>query len=1501
MKATTVKFKLITIALLGYLLVFSPDVLAQYNIWQAIGPYCGDVQALACDPLHPDTLYAGTYGGIFKSTDGGASWREINHGLADPWIQAIAVDPQNPQRIYLGTSHDGVYKSSSGGLMWTSSNIEIYQFDIHSLVIDPSSPNILYAGTFGKGVYISHDYGETWEARNEGITNLYIRCLAIHSQRPEVIFAGTSFSGIFISYDQGSNWTHLVCAELNPPNVFALALDPVDPDILYAGVCGAGVYKINLTDSTCVAINSGLADKFIRCLATDPRAPNTLYAGTFHSGIFKKEHESADWRSINVQMTAEEIRALLVHPQKSSIMYAGTFEGGIYKSYNGGELWGDVNFGLAIASVYSLALLPDTPGALIAGCSKGLLKRGGQHTNWRSWLSNKTISAVAVNPKYPTHIMIGAGKEGIIHTKNGGESWFYLNQGLPVWRKLSDYTNTIAFDPIYPSTIFAGTETSIFRLQDADTVWTDVGYTGIENIQSIAIRPDQSEILFIGTREGLFKSDDRGGTWVRVETGLPTRPNVRSLVIDPENSNIIYASVWAKSIYKSTTGGLNWTRKTNGLPTNYITTLLVDADQSQMLYAGTYGFGVYQTLNGANYWTPLNPELSDQFVNVLAKDENRIYAGTNGGGVFEIELQPEILLSETGHSFGDVRVDSTGLWSVSISNTGLKDLIVSEIKISHTAFECSDEQLTIAPAASRTVFVSFNPYQRGSLAGTLKLTSNDPNITTVTLSLSGKGVAPVISSGSLESLNYGDVIVGQGSDKSLLIYNLGDAPLAVDSLKINNNRFAIVTESHFSISPLQSRSITIRFAPDSVKLESGILAVYSDDPARQSAPLLITLEGKGIPAPFSWLAIQPDSIDFGGVFLADTKDSTFAIDNQGTAVLKVYEILSDDENFRIIGPPSLTIDPSESKSFWLRFRPFAAGSLRAKISLVNNSKNDSSKCVVAKGFGLTASLRVTTTAVNFGIIRMNSKKDTIITFHNDGNASLQVRHILTSNSTFSIESETAFELLPQTQKALSIRFEPPLPQSETGQIVVTYEANQQDTLKIDVMGRVSFSTGALCDTIQGGSAQTAFRMISVPAIMDEQNPEQVFSSILGTYNRKQWRMFRWQEGRRRELFSETLSPLLPGTAYWLISSSPRPLNYGAGISTPVDRQTEIALAPGWNQIACPYPFPVSWQNVLESTNEPELLDTLYYYDGSYSMSEVLIPYEGYWVFNEAPAESITIRIPPNAFHVLSKYQSNQPAGADWWLQIRARCLAAADNINFLGVRGNASHAPDRYDFREPPPVGEYISAYFIHDTTATEPQKFTTDFRPASENGHIWTLMVESNISSEKARIEIENIEMLPQNYQIFLVDESAGSAHNVRSDATYQFLTGKQQTQKKFRLIAGNREFMEQRVPELSSVPRKFELAQNYPNPFSESGANARPLTVLSYAIPCECNVTLTIYDLIGREIKQLISKRQAAGTYRVFWDATDRDSRRVPSGVYFYKLVAGSEMQVKKLIFAK
>jgi len=324
-----------------------------------------NITALAIDPKTPSTLYAGTNGGVFRSTDGGATWSAT--GLAGH-IASLAMDPATTTTLYArdrsGFDQYGgnLYKSTDQGASWrlllgpgdrSGCQVpwwgcgEAYALAIYAL----TSPPTLYAGTgvvtagdeyewygwhFSGRALKSTDGGESWNQTGlscgSPIFDATVAALTLApSANPTTIYAG--FCGVFKSTDGGVSWAR---TSLNQPVLF-LEIDPAMPTTVYAGLAAEG-YQVNevfkSTDGGASwQLLSGLGDG-VAALAIDRVSTTTLYAGT-RAGVRKSTNAGATWSATPLSFP---VSSLAIDPLNPRTLYAGT-ESGVYKSTDGAASW----------------------------------------------------------------------------------------------------------------------------------------------------------------------------------------------------------------------------------------------------------------------------------------------------------------------------------------------------------------------------------------------------------------------------------------------------------------------------------------------------------------------------------------------------------------------------------------------------------------------------------------------------------------------------------------------------------------------------------------------------------------------------------------------------------------------------------------------------------------------------------------------------------------------------------------------------------------------------------------------------------------------------------------------------------------------------------------------------------------------------------------------------------------------------------------------------------
>lgn len=397
----------------------------------ATGLGSSSVNGLVVDPYAPATLYAATFSGIYKTTNGGDSWTRVFVGF----LFTIAIDPANPATLYAGGENGRVFKTTNGGGAWTSGVTTLPAAHVRALALDPASSARVLVGQIqgAGGVFGSADGGATWEASGAGIVALSFGALALDPSDPTIVYTGSGVSGLYKSTDAAGSWQAMSSGITASRNVRAIAVDPVTPTTVYAGT-EAGVYKSVDAGSHWTLASNGLSILNVACLVIDPVDPQTLYAGT-SNGVFKSTDGAATWSGSSNGLTGQ-IYDLAIDPQSPATLYAASVGGvgaPLYKTTDGGASWVVRTNGLLPAAyVYGLAIGGDDPQRLYAATDIGVFKTSNGASSWTpTTATSGAASAVAVDPDDANIVYAGTNAAALVRSRDGGNTWLPMGDGLP--------------------------------------------------------------------------------------------------------------------------------------------------------------------------------------------------------------------------------------------------------------------------------------------------------------------------------------------------------------------------------------------------------------------------------------------------------------------------------------------------------------------------------------------------------------------------------------------------------------------------------------------------------------------------------------------------------------------------------------------------------------------------------------------------------------------------------------------------------------------------------------------------------------------------------------------------------------------------------------------------------------------------------------------------------------------------------------------------------------
>jgi photosystem II stability/assembly factor-like uncharacterized protein len=607
--------------------------------WRSVGPSPPAIEAPVLVDAANHTLYIGSNGGgVLKSTNDGASFRPVNNGLNELTVAAMVMDPKDPQTLYASTGF-AMYKTIDGAASWQpigGSGV--------TLVIDPTDTNVIYAGLSPRGGVIkSTDGGRTFIDATNGLGIPAVFALAIDPGNPQVLYVGTLGKGAFKSTDGAATWTPLNI----DPTIWSLLVDPDNSNVVYAGSGGRGVYKSVDGGETFFRVGSPEVG-VVLALA---KSGGELFAGTASQGVSVSGDGGRHWRDAGVTPNT----ALILSVGTRGEVYVGTNIDGVFvhsrqrfhdRDGEWQRLAREPLQRCACQNGHAIAVDPnDRDHVLLSTNDGGLLatEDGGRH--WFdagvNGLMSRAPRGIAFDPQAPQRVYTGAfiGTQGMFRSEDHGRHWHTVHFGAP-----DIYVAGVTVDPVdhavYATTFQGGQGlwkstdfgTTFRRIDRAPGAAEDefLGLTG----RNVTVDPHNHRTIFMAVNAanaGIWRSQDGGVSWAQVDAS----DVALSVTIDPNDSNVVYAGAAGSGVLKSIDGGAHFTAMSQGLPVEFQTSrtgsVLVDPRRSNVVYVGFEGAGVYASTDGAESWHPLNADLDDLNVFGLALDATSpqgLYAAT---------------------------------------------------------------------------------------------------------------------------------------------------------------------------------------------------------------------------------------------------------------------------------------------------------------------------------------------------------------------------------------------------------------------------------------------------------------------------------------------------------------------------------------------------------------------------------------------------------------------------------------------------------------------------------------------------------------------------------------------------------------------------------------------------------------------------------------------------------------------------------------------------------
>ncbi len=691
--------------------------------WRNVGPYTGGrVTAVAGIADKPNVFYMGAAGGgVWKTENYGHSWKNISDKyFKSNNIGAMAIAPSNPKVIYVGTGDsaprntvltgEGMYKSTDGGKTWKYIGLGKTHI-ISWIVVDPNNPEVVYVAALGhlfgpnteRGVFKTTDGGKTWKKILYVNEHTGAISLAMDPSNPQVMYAamwqmsrrhwtfssGGPGSGIYKTIDGGASWTNITHRPGLPSGVFGkvgVAVAPSDPEVVYALVQASykgqagGLFRSDNGGASWKLVNDSMEITqrafYYMTVYVDPKDQNTIYLPNVGLHV---SHDGGK-KLIALHPPHGDNHVMWINPNNPQIFIEGN-DGGATVSQNAGKAWSSED-NQPTGQFYH-ANLDDQFPFHIYGAQQdrgsveapSAVRLGKIPPVWKN-VQGAEMSWVVPTPGQPW-VTYGSGyyslqwkenrRTGLITNVSPWPSYKFGLAGKKIKYRYGWIHHPVVFAPGNPKELLIGANV-VFETRDEGIHWkvispdltrndksrqqrpggpisADVtGEEMFDTLSSLAVSPLTDSVIWTGSDDGLvYVTTDAGGHWHQVRP--PTLPKWSTITcIEPSHTSAGTAYVSASRydwddfhpyVYETTDYGKHWTKITTGLPKGqYVESVRQDPDDANLLFVGTSA-SVYFSLDGGRQWQPLTLNLPPVRVS-------------------DVEIQPQqhaVVLSTFGRGF----------------------------------------------------------------------------------------------------------------------------------------------------------------------------------------------------------------------------------------------------------------------------------------------------------------------------------------------------------------------------------------------------------------------------------------------------------------------------------------------------------------------------------------------------------------------------------------------------------------------------------------------------------------------------------------------------------------------------------------------------------------------------------------------------------------------------------------------------------------------------------
>ncbi len=620
-----------------------------------------------------------------RAPDGSASqWTSLGPNNVGGRVLAIAVNPQSPNIVWVGSASGGLWKSTNGGTgspAWSYVNTGMNAISISAIAIDSASPNIVYIGTgeisrykrplvgtsgarasYGLGILKSSDDGATWNTTGLifGFPEITaIQKIVINPRNSKTIFAATS-EGVFKSTNSGDTWflSNSVLMAMD------IVINPQDTTILYSShgnlnsSPGAGIYVTLDAGDNWSQLSNGLpSTNFGRTpLSISPTNPSIIYAGVSDGasgnavGVYKTTNAGNAWfqtKAIDYTGSAQAWydNVIAVDPTNPNHVYIGGLD--IHESTDGGSNFPDISGSAVHVDQHAITFDPSDATVMYFGCDGGVYKSvdgGGSYADLNhGFVTTQFYPGYSVSPTDSNVSMGGLQDNGSVKYF-GSPNWLSVLGADGGWTAINSSNKNILYGEFQYLTLWRSTDGggSFANINSG----LPSGSANTNFIPPFTISFSNPNVLYAGARN-VYKTTNGGSSWFPANgSGSPLNgTNIAAIGVSWTSAETVMAATGQGSlgpapsfkIYGSTNGGAVWTDVTDSLPYRYPTDIEFDPTDSRTAYVTLSGYGsghLFKTTDLGQSWADITSNLPDIPHQAIAVDPlapTHLYAGTDLG------------------------------------------------------------------------------------------------------------------------------------------------------------------------------------------------------------------------------------------------------------------------------------------------------------------------------------------------------------------------------------------------------------------------------------------------------------------------------------------------------------------------------------------------------------------------------------------------------------------------------------------------------------------------------------------------------------------------------------------------------------------------------------------------------------------------------------------------------------------------------------------------------